>query len=397
MKQLVLIVFILFAATTACTEQTETEAAFIKAEAALPIVNDEVYDAPENDEPTAIEEPASQPELELAPEPDPEPIFPNEVGEIMILVYHGLHEETPGPYDRLTSDFRNDLQMLYDQGYRLISMADLINNNITTPAGYTPVVLSFDDSLPSAFSLKELEDGTLTPVPDTAVYIINAFYEKNPSFGRTAIFFVNAWREPFEGEGTLEARFRYLIDNGFEVGNHSYNHPDFSRLNAQRLQQEMGSLNQFIRRHLPDYQSLAMAYPFSIRPHAGLRHYALAGEYNGIPYNYTWALRVGNTGSPAVPHHVRFDPLNVSRVIASDASTNYRSVPDLGYLLRRFEREPHLRFISDGNPNTITVPRCQLHYVDMYSLGDKELVVYDRHEADETYGEDEETSTDMAG
>jgi len=379
------LVLVALAALTACTGQAQIEEAFVKAEVVLPIVSDEVPFEAEIYRTINVsrqEEAEPEPELEI----EPEPIFPNEVGEIMVLVYHGLHEESPGPYDRLTADFWNDLQTLYDQGYRLIALADLINNNITTPAGYTPVAITFDDGLPSAFSLKELEDGTLTPVPGTAVYILNAFYEKNPAFGRAASFFINAWRDPFEGAGTLEERFRFLIDNGFEIGNHSFNHLDFSRLNAQQLQQEMGSLNQFIRKHLPDYESLAMAYPFSIRPRAGLRHYALAGEYNGIPYNYVWALRVGNTGSPAVPHHVRFDPLNVSRVVPSDQSTDYRNVPDLGYLLRRFEREPHLRFISDGDPDTITVPSDQVHYVDMYNLGDKELVVYDRYEAYE--GED---------
>ena len=306
----------------------------------------------------------------------PEPVFPNEVGKIMILVYHGLHEETPGPYDRLTADFRNDLQMLYDQGYRLISMADLVNNNITTPRGYTPVVLSFDDGLPSAFSMIELEDGTLAPKPGTAVYIINEFYEKNPDFGRTAIFFINGRPEPFRGAGTLEERFRYLLDYGFELGNHSYSHANFVRLNAQSLQRDIGRLDQLLRRYAPDFEPLVFAYPFSIRPRRSLMHYILEGEYDGKPYSYAWALRVGNTGSPAVPHHINFDPVNVSRVVASDISTYYYVVPDLGHLLRRFKENPELRFISDGDPNTVTVPRHLKHYVNIYNLGDRELVVY---------------------
>ena len=349
---------------------------------------------------------SADPEIDPDPEiiPEAEPVFPNEVGEIMILVYHGLHEENPGPYDRLTEDFWNDLQALYDKGYRLISMEDLVNNNITTAAGYTPVVLSFDDGSPSAFSLMEDEEGNLVPVPGTAVYIISAFYEKNPDFGRTAIFFINGQPEPFRGAGTMEERFAFLIDNGFELGNHSYTHGNFSRMNAQRLQRDIGLMNQFILRYANGFEPLVLAYPFGIRPRVSLRGYALEGEYNGIGYSYAWALRVGNTGVPAVPHHIHFDPSNVSRVVASDQSTDSYVVPDLWHLLRRFERHPYLRFISDGDPDVITVPRHLANYVNLDSLGDKQLVIYDLYDLCEDseyeyeeYGEAADEEFEAAG
>ena len=357
-----------FMTLTACVMQTQEAEADIH----LPSLEHSISFLPGQDVIGTIDWPKPQ----ASPEPDP--IFPNEVGEIMILMYHGLHEEHPGPYGRLTADFWNDLQTLYDQGYRLSSMEDLVNNNITTPAGYTPVVITFDDGLPSAFSLIEAEDGSLQPVPGTAVYIMNAFYELNPDFGRTAMFFVNGRPRPFYGAGTIEERFAYLLEHGFEIGNHSYGHPNFANLNAGRLQQEIGLADQFIRRYTPEgFEPLVLAYPYGIRPRPNLRHYAMAGEYNGIEYRYAWALRVGNTGVPALQHHINFDPSNVSRVVASDQSTEYYIVPDLGFLLRRFEKYPHLRFISDGDPNTITVPRGLEYYVNIYSLGDKELVVYD--------------------
>ena len=368
---------------TACGRYNQIQGSFADTDLVLPAVEKEMQtEARAEFIGPAISERPRTPHRRVYRTVQDDNVFPNEVGEIMILVYHGLHEERPGPYDRLTADFWNDLQNLYDKGYRLITMEDLINNNITTPRGYTPVVLSFDDGLPSAFSLKELEDGTLTPVPGTAVYIINAFYEMNPDFGRTAIFFINGRQGTFQGAGTMEERFRFLIDHGFEIGNHSYSHANFALLDARQLQREVGLLSQFIQRYFPEYEPLALAYPFGIRPRPNLRHYALAGEYNGIPYSYPWALRVGNTGVPAMPYHINFDPSNVSRVIASDESTYYRIVPDLGYLLRRFERYPHLRFISDGDPNTITVPRELVNYVNLHSLEGRTLVVYDRYEYD---------------
>jgi len=334
--------------------------------------------------------PTPQPTPEPEPEPT-EPIFPNEIGEIMIIMYHGLVPENPSPYDRTIEGFRSDLQWLYDEGYRLISMYDLINNNITTPAGFTPVVISFDDGRSSAFSLMEDEEGNLVPAPDTAVHIMNAFYEENPDFGRTAIFFVNYHPEPFRGAGTFEERFSYLIDNGFEIGNHGLLHQNFALLNAQSLQREIGLMDQFIRRIIPEYEPLVLAYPFGIRPWPDLRHYVMEGEYYYAPYRHAWALRVGNTNVPANPNHINFDPSNVSRVVGTDSSTYYRRVPDFGYMMRFYERNPHLRFISDGNPDTLTVPECQLHLVNMYSLGDMELITYvwerDCDYDEECYGE----------
>ena len=333
--------------------------------------------------------PTPQPTPEPEPEPEPDPIFPNEIGEIMIIMYHGLVYENASPYDRTIEGFRSDLQWLYDEGYRLISMYDLINNNITTPAGFTPVVISFDDGRSSAFSFVEDEDGNLTPAPDSAVYIMNAFYEENPDFGRTAIFFVNYHPEPFRGAGTFEERFRYLIDHGFEIGNHGLMHQNFALLNARSLQREIGQMDQFIRGIIPDYNSLVLAYPFGIRPWPDLRHYVMEGEYYYAPYSHAWALRVGNTGVPANPHHINFDPTNVSRVVGTDLSTPYRRVPDFGYMMRFYERNPHLRFISDGDPNTLTVPECQLHLVNMYSLGDMELITYVWEVEEEYCPEDE--------
>ena len=64
--------------------------------------------------------------------------------------------------------------------------------------------------------------------------------------------------------------------------------------------------------------------------------------------------------------------------MGTDSSTPYLRVPDFGYLMRFFQRYPHLRFISDGDPNVLTVPECNLHLVNMENIGNMELVVYIR-------------------
>lgn len=324
---------------------------------------------------TAKPEPVSTP----TPEPEPTPVTetetglrPYEVGKVMIIMYHGLIEENPPDYQRTSAGFKEDLQKMYDQGYRLISLSDLINNQITVPAGYTPVVLTFDDGLSTAFSLDE-KDGQLVLRENCAVDIMTKFAEDHPDFGNKAAFFVNAYAEPFKGAGTYAERFQYLIGLGYELGNHTYEHANLSSLDAGQIQMQIGKVDQMIRENTTDYEPVsALAYPYGDRPVTELRPYALKGEYEGHSYHYAWAMRAGQSSASCVPNHVNFDSLNIPRVRGSDNTET-----DLGWLLRHFQEHPEQRYVSDGNPDTIAVPAEYAENVNMDSLGDKKLLLYD--------------------
>lgn len=45
---------------------------------------------------------------------------PNEMGRIMVFMYHGIGEE--GPYTRSPEKLREDLEILYEKGYHPISL-----------------------------------------------------------------------------------------------------------------------------------------------------------------------------------------------------------------------------------------------------------------------------------
>ena len=45
------------------------------------------------------------------------------------------------------------------------------------------------------------------------------------------------------------------------------------------------------------------------------------------------------------------------------------------WFLDHYDENPEYRFVSDGNPYTVSVPRELLHNVNMDSLGDKTLLV----------------------
>jgi len=80
-----------------------------------------------------------------------------------------------GEYTTTFSEFEKLLQDLYDRGYRLISMSDYLNNNISVPAGCIPIIFTFDDGTSGQFNLVE-ENGTLKVNKKSAVGIMEEFY-----------------------------------------------------------------------------------------------------------------------------------------------------------------------------------------------------------------------------
>ncbi|NLK97852.1 MAG: polysaccharide deacetylase family protein [Epulopiscium sp.] len=330
----------------------------------------EIPDKNETEEPKEENEEDNEAKEESV-EIDYQKVRPNELGHIMIIMYHGIVESNPpSPYQRTVEGLKEDLKYLYENGYRPISMRDYIDNNISVEAGCTPVILTFDDGISSSFSLIE-ENGELKPTPDSAVDIMNRFYEEHPDFGRHAVFYINGDNDPFAGAGTFKERVEYLINNGYEVSNHTYSHAHLSKLGAEEIQEQIGKVDQMIKEALPGYILDSFSYPFGERPKEELRHLIEKGSYNSKEYSYKIGLREGPSG-PFVPiNHIKFDSLNVPRVRGSRGEEG-----DLGWYLEYYEKHPEYRYISDGNPNRIAIPKSEEENVNKDNLGDKELYVY---------------------
>src|SRR5688500_1454777 len=84
---------------------------------------------------------------------------PNELGRVPILEYH-IVGDSAGRWARRRGDFERDLQMLYERGYRPVTVAELVDGALDLPAGTSPVVFTFDDASPSQFRYIE-RDGQL--------------------------------------------------------------------------------------------------------------------------------------------------------------------------------------------------------------------------------------------
>jgi hypothetical protein len=111
---------------------------------------------------------------------------PNELGRIPILEYH-LIGDSAARWMRERGQFRKDLEMMYERGYRPVSVADLVDKKIDLPAGLSPIVFTFDDASPGQFSYIE-RNGQLEIDPGSAVGIWLDFARQHPDWGNKAVF-----------------------------------------------------------------------------------------------------------------------------------------------------------------------------------------------------------------
>lgn len=285
----------------------------------------------------------------------------NEAGKVMILMYHVIGSDKEGDWSQTSENFRRDLQMLYDQGYSLISLNDFLANNITAPAGKTPLVLTFDDGTEGHFRYLVDGKGNKEIDPDCAVGILLNFAQEHPEFGHTATFYVNS--APFRQKDYFREKLNKLVELGFDIGNHTLTHEYLNKVSDDKVQKELGGLAKYVADNVPEYQVTTLALPFGLSP----KNYSLAvkGSYNDFTYEHKGILKVG--ARPALsPIREDFDPYRLPRVKAS--------TEELGKWLEYFKNHPEERYISDGNPNKIAVPHDKEQLVDKSKMKDKELV-----------------------
>jgi hypothetical protein len=104
-----------------------------------------------------------------------------------------------------------------------------------------------------------------------------------------------------------------------------------------------------------------------------LRRYLQKGLFNGQPYENIAIFNVGSGPSPA-PTDKRFDPGFIPRIRASETKTDGFGLYDW---LEYFDKNPEKRFVSDGDVNTITIPRSQANHLARERLGGRSIIIVD--------------------
>jgi peptidoglycan/xylan/chitin deacetylase (PgdA/CDA1 family) len=332
--------------------------------AATPDVDGDVTpQAPPADDDGVLETDDDSDVTEEPDEPAAEPLTgeelqqyqPNELGQIMVLMYHRI-EAQDNPEDvwtRTPDQFRGDLQWLYDNDFYIIPIRDYVRNEINAPAGKRPVILTFDDGTTGQFRMIEQDDGSVVVDPDSAIGILEDFFTRYEDFGRGGLFSILplapfAWpdaedQRPYAGE-----KLNWMIDNGYELGNHTVGHINMRESTDEEIKSELARAEDLIADYVPDVEISALAVPFGVYPEGGDTSIFRGWEYEGRQYELEAALMVGAEPAPS-PVHADFDPMWIPRINGDDEQ--------LGRWFSFVEQNPGIMYVSDGNPDTITIPQ----------------------------------------
>jgi peptidoglycan/xylan/chitin deacetylase (PgdA/CDA1 family) len=295
----------------------------------------------------------------------------NEMGRIPILMYHSVGER--GAYDRHglnipPSLFRKHLQLFYDNGFYPINARDILSARLDVPKGKIPFAITFDDARGSQFRYRK--DGTIDP--DCAIGILESFHKKHgENWPQRATFFVLPKSQynpiPFWQDKQDTKKFQFLANAGYELANHSTSHRAMSKLNAEQLAWETKTCRDYVKARAANATMDTLAFPYGVFPRGNLNEVLLQ---NG---NRCLFMAWGDASYPS--YDKRFDRKAVMRV-GSEPGNIERWVAAL--VRDRKKRGNVLRpYISDGDPNIVTVPDSMMKHLDKAKLGSEvRLIVY---------------------
>ena len=285
----------------------------------------------------------------------------NELGKVPIMMYHGIREKTSNStgtvggnvdkdgYNRTPEAFRKDLESYYEKGYRMIRLDDYINGKVDVEYGKSPIILTFDDGNEDNIKVTGLDDnGNIIIDKNSAVGILEEFKKKHPDANVTATFFVNGGI--FNQSEYNEKILKWMVDNGYDIGNHTQTHLDIKKSSGDRVQKEIAYVYDKLEELIPGKYVKIIALPFGspyVKTHDNFK-YVLSTSYNGKTYETEAALRVG--WEPEVSCFDKdFDKTFLKRCRAYDNNGKEFDIDTVFNMLKKS------KYISDGNPDTIVI------------------------------------------
>jgi peptidoglycan/xylan/chitin deacetylase (PgdA/CDA1 family) len=277
--------------------------------------------------------------------------LPNVNGRIPVLMYH-LVGDSESSWGRERENFRRDLALLYERGYRPVNMVDVLDRKIDIPAGMSPVVVTFDDASPSQFRYIE-RDGALIIDSSSAVGIWLDFGKSHPGWGNKAVFCMlpaASAGHAFFGDRNIEGqktawRFKkvqQLAELGFELCDHTLWHAQLNKYSDAVVQEQIARGVMAIDSAVPGYKVRSFALPLGIWPKN--RALAKSGSWTDprtgktVRYDFDAVFEVSGYPVPS-PYTPAFNPLSVQRIkMTGNALVN---------VLDRLDRTGE-RYVSNG-------------------------------------------------
>jgi hypothetical protein len=273
---------------------------------------------------------------------------PDELGAVPVLMHHQIRVGG-GIYDMTPGQLRAELLRLWRDGFYPVRARDLVSGQLDVPKGKSPVVLTFDDADNNQVGF--LPDGRLDP--RTGAGVLESFAAAHRDFPATATFFVP--RNAFEGNGRSQAAtLRWLVEHGFELGNHTKDHLALNTLDPTGVQRQLVLGDRVLSNLLPGYRAQTMALPEGALPRPSAL--AVSGSWDGQSYRFAGVFLAGAEPAPS-PFSTKWDPAAIPRIRTNPTWNGSRDFT-AGMWLDELERNPGLRYVSDGNPETISFPRA---------------------------------------
>jgi len=280
---------------------------------------------------------------------------PNELGRIPILMYHAF-TTNPDKLDdwTITPDiFIEDLTWLYEHDFYVVSIHDMIHNELNVPPGKHPVVLTFDDASSGQFRLLKDDEGEFYPDPVTAVGIMEGFFDKHPEFGRGGFFSVLPYN-CFHKDGevtTCEERLTWLADHGYELGNHTWGHQELTDVSDETLMEQVAETKIWLDERVTGEANMSgmLVLPYGAFPSYDWQLQMLRDGFTYDGQTITLSGIIGVQGGPSVsPSSGDWTRWDIARFNMDRATW--------GYWKSQIETGGITVFTSDGNPGTVTIP-----------------------------------------
>jgi peptidoglycan/xylan/chitin deacetylase (PgdA/CDA1 family) len=276
-----------------------------------------------------------------------EAIGANELGQIPVLLYHDISEDG-GDDSRTPQDLAKDIALLKSEGFYPVNLRDLAAGNVDIPAGMSPVVLTFDDS--SSGQYRILDDGTVDP--QSAVGVLQAAADSGGWASRATFYCLldvaSKDKELFGQADRQQEKLRNLVDWGYEVGSHTISNLNLRKADPlevkKELQESQAKLQDLIG---GDYVVTSLSVPSGEYPQD--ESVLASGTYDGKPYKYTSAVTLGDTVSSS-PFSTLFNAMHIPRIAVTGSQ--------LKDAIAALKAHPELRYISDGDPTTVSAPRA---------------------------------------